>query len=207
MRWFFYAKKFAHEVFDVGENGGWGKYMLKNFSCFQLTFCCSNMGGFWKHDAWHKTLFLLVITNSFVVPCTVCEILLVPALEIKGTGSAWPPIFGSKKDLFWRIWNSCWDLFLFHLEVVLLLVAFFEREMLRRSKIRHASKMSKANEKFSAKWTFLVEMNSLFLVSNRGGKGGCFRAPISFFLLIRKSFFCIPQHGQKRPGEKKKMNS
>jgi len=85
----------------------------------------------------------------------VCEILLVPALEIKGTGTAWPPIFLVAKricsDGSEMVAGIC---FYFIWRVVLLLVAFFEREMLWRSKIRHASKMSKANEKFSAKWTF-----------------------------------------------------
>ena len=105
----------------------------------------------------------------------MCEILLVPALEILRE-------LGQHGLLFLVAKRICSDgseivagiCFYFIWRVVLLLVAFFEREMLRRSKIRHASKMSKANEKFSAKWTFLVEMNSLFLVSNRGGKGGCF---------------------------------
>jgi len=181
MRWFFYAKKFAHEVFDVGENGGWGKYMLKNFSCFQLTFCCSNMGGFWKHDAWHKTLFLLVITNSFVVPCTVCEILLVPALEIKGTGSAWPPIFGSKKDLFWRIWNSCWDLFLFHLEGCSFTSSLFRTRDVKAIENKACLENVKSEWEIFSKMDFFGRNEFTFSCFKSRGKGWMFSCTNKFF--------------------------
>ena len=170
----FLCKKICSWSVWCGWDSGWGKYMLKNFSCFQLTFCCSNMGGFWKHDAWHKTLFLLVITNSFVVPCTVCEILLVPALEIKGTGSAWPPIFGSKKDLFWRIWNSCWDLFLFHLEGCSFTSSLFRTRDVKAIENKTCLENVKSEWEIFSKMDFLVEINSLFLVLNRGGKGWMF---------------------------------
>jgi len=100
VRWFFFAKKFAHEVFDVGENGGRGKYMLKNFF-FSCRLVAAIWVGFENMMPGMKLFFLRVITNSFVVPCTQCvKFCLSLFLEIKGTRSAWNPIFSSNKDLF-----------------------------------------------------------------------------------------------------------
>jgi len=179
--------------------------MLKNFSCFQLTFCCSNMGGFWKHDAWHKTLFLLVITNSFVVPCTVCEILLVPALEIKGTGSAWPPIFGSKKDLFWRIWNSCWDLFLFHLEGCSFTSCLFRTRDVKAIENKTCLENVKSEWEIFSKMDFFGRNKFTFSCFKSRGKGVdvFWRAPISFFLLIRKSFLYSSTRTKETEGKEK----
>lgn len=118
-----------------------------------------------------KHFFLRVITNSFVVPCTQCvKFCLSQLWNLRGLGQRGLLFLVAK-----RICSDGSEIVsgIFIWRVLQLVVALRRtRDVGRSRKIRHASKMSKANEKFSAKWPFLVEIDSLFLVSNRGGKGG-----------------------------------
>jgi hypothetical protein len=65
-------------VFDVGENGGRGKYMLKNFF-FSCRLVAAIWVGFENMMPGMKLFFFACDNKFFCSPMhTVCEILFVP---------------------------------------------------------------------------------------------------------------------------------
>jgi hypothetical protein len=145
--------------------------MLKNFSFFSVVVLLQQYGWGFENMPGMKLFFFACENEFFCSPMhTVCEILFVPVLEILRE-------LGQHGLLFLVAKRICSDGFeivagicFFFSWRVLLLVAL----MLGRSKVRHVSKMSKVNEKFSAKLAFLVAIDSLFILffsKSRGKRG------------------------------------